>query len=150
MFDVDRRAATVRLEVARMNFGFCSFSAANFLNNGAAMRFHLLAICALTAFASPAAAAPVFLECTLDTKEGKQPWSISLNEEAGMITFSHPYATMTQRAIFTPDKVMWSEGDLSIDRTTLKFTRSLRLLASKQPPEVTYGSCAVSQKKRAF
>ena len=38
---------------------------------------------------TPAYAAPVYLDCYLDTKEGRQYWSISLNEERGTIAWDH-------------------------------------------------------------
>src|SRR5690242_10877969 len=92
-------------------------------------------------------AAPLYLDCYLNTKEGKQPWSISLNEEQRTITFSHSRATATSPAIFTSDKVAWGGGDLWIDRTTLKFVRDVRLGGlSLGPPDE--GMCSISRKKR--
>lgn len=111
-----------------------------------------LAVAAVAAvvIGQPAFAAPVYLDCTIPNEEGgQQPWTISLNEEAGTLTFSHSLRTGTTRAVFTPDKVIWADGDLYIDRATLAFTRHARFGGKElSPPEV--GTCKVSAKKRAF
>lgn len=95
-----------------------------------------------------ALAAPVSLDCYLDTKSGQQKWSISLNEDQGSLTYSHELATGTTKAMFTPDAVIWGEGDMSIDRVTLAFARKNTF--GGRLSGIDRGKCVVSQRKRAF
>lgn len=112
------------------------------------MRRLLVASVALLA-STAASAKPVYLDCLLDSGGGEEiAWAISLNEEAGTITFSHKYATKTERANFTPDFVTWGGGDMKIDRSSLKFSRTFDLGSIHN---VHAGQCKLDVgKKRAF
>ena len=110
-----------------------------------------MAVAVTVIASSPAIAAPVHLSCFLTTTSGvKQDWSISLNEEAGTVTYSHPLATATEKATFTPDKVLWSKGDFSIDRSTLEFTRDATFGGLIKSQGADHGQCKISTKKRAI
>lgn len=114
------------------------------------MRIKMLGLALAVAVCSPAVAAPIYLDCWLPAKpSGQQPWSISLNEENASVTFSHPLATVTEKALFTPDEITWSKGDMKIDRTTLQFTRRMTFGGLIAPRPADVGQCKVSAKKRA-
>lgn len=109
------------------------------------MRLLMCFAAAMMTLPTAASAKPVYLDCSLSNGTKDMPWSISLNEEEGTITFSHEYATKTERAIFTPDFVTWAGGDMKIDRSTLAFTRAWEGKVSAQ------GTCKIAApKKRAF
>lgn len=98
----------------------------------------------------PAFAATIYLDCQMaDGNGGLSPWTISLNEEASRVTVTHPLATRTLTASFTPDVIIWDNGDFSLDRTTLVLTRrpTFRGEPLGRPDS---GQCAVNSKKRAI
>lgn len=105
---------------------------------------------ALAMSAQPALAATVYLDCSLpDGKGGQAPWMISLNEEASRVTVTHPLATRTLTASFTPDRIIWDSGDFTLDRTSLMLTRrpTFRGEPLGKPDS---GQCNISTKRRAI
>lgn len=110
-------------------------------------KFLFLAIATFFA-ATPAFAGSVGLKCILDTKNGPQEWSINLNEDAGTVTFAHPLATGRSPALFTPTEVIWGDGDLRINRTTLIFVRDLKF--GGRSLGIDYGKCELQKQERAF
>jgi hypothetical protein len=83
------------------------------------------------AFAAPAAAKVVELDCMMTNGDKDVPWQVSLNEEEGKVTYSHPNATVTRPAQFTPDAVVWDNGSsrakvsFAISRINLSFSRDV-------------------------
>jgi hypothetical protein len=111
---------------------------------------HLVLAAALAAFAQPALADTIYLDCLMpDGNGGQAAWTISLNEEASRVTVSHPLATRTLTAAFTPDKIIWDNGDFTLDRTSLVLTRrpTFRGEPLGKPDS---GQCRISEKKRAI
>ena len=107
------------------------------------MRKGIFALAAL-AMASPAMAAPVYLDCRLraGSDDGGAPellWHITLNEETGTVSWTIPESDVadTARAVFTADEVRWNS--LTINRTTLAFTR--RFSWPSGQPLTTHGRC---------
>lgn len=111
---------------------------------------YFAASAALAMIAQPALAAPVYLDCSLpDGKGGQSPWTISLNEEASRVTVTHPLATRTLTASFTPDSIIWDSGDFTLDRTSLMLTR--RPTFRGEPlGKPDFGQCRISTKKRTI
>lgn len=110
---------------------------------------HLALTTALLAMAQPALAATIYLDCSMpDGKGGQAPWTISLNEEASRVTVTHPIATRTLTASFTPDNIIWDGGDFTLDRTSLVLTRrpTFRGEPLGNPDS---GQCKISSRKRA-
>lgn len=105
---------------------------------------------ALVTIAQPAFANTIYLDCTMpDGNGGQAPWTISINEEASRVTVTHPMATRTIPASFTPDNIIWDNGDFTLDRSTLVLTR--RPTFQGQPLGATdSGQCKISTKKRAI
>ena len=101
------------------------------------------------AIATPALAAPVYLDCVLQRPDGPQKWTLSLNEEQATVTYSHPLASGTTKAIFTPDAVTWGPDWITnrIDRSTLEFTQIAQIASERS---VARGACKISTRKRAF
>ena len=112
------------------------------------VRFTLIAT--LLTVGQPAFATTVYLDCSMpDGNGGLAPWTISLNEEASRVTISHPLATRTLQASFTPDSVIWDSGDFTLDRTSLELVRrpTFRGEPLGKPDS---GKCKISAKKRAI
>lgn len=105
---------------------------------------------ALVTIAQPVSASTIYLECSMSDGKGSQaPWTISLNEEASRLTVTHPVATRTLTASFTPDKVIWDGGDFTLDRTSLVLTRRPTFRGEPLgPPD--FGKCEISTRKRAI
>lgn len=103
---------------------------------------------AIFCMASPALAQSVSLSCTLDTKDGPKIWDVNLNETAGTVTFTHSMGTYRARAFFTPTEVIWANGDVRIDRTSLAFTR--RLTFGGKDLGTDRGKCELLKEQRAF
>lgn len=102
--------------------------------------------------AYPALAAPVYLDCQMPKEKGSAetvPWTVALNEEAGTVTWTHPLQTNTGKAQFTPDHIIFSDGGLIIDRTTLRFKRQFTF-RGEVLGEPDFGQCKVSERKRAI
>lgn len=115
------------------------------------MRIGTIAIgAALALVTTPALAANTYLKCKIPKGDGTfAPWTLSVNEDAGRVTATHPKATRTVRASFTPDKIVWDRGDFSLDRTTLVLT--LRPTLYGKPIGKPYsGQCEIDEKKRAI
>ncbi len=113
-------------------------------------KWSLIGAVLLMGAASPAIGAPVYLDCVLQREKGPQPWTLSLNEEAGTVTATHPMATYTEKASFTPDAVLWGSEMVqnSVDRSTLAFTQTLSIGSTYKKTE--QGHCKLSERKRAF
>jgi len=92
---------------------------------------YAVAVLLLSTIPNAAYAAPVDLKCYLETESGRQDWAITLNEETGTVTYSHPMRTATVKAIFTAEEVIWSYGDLKINRVNLSFVRDLGLMGPR-------------------
>lgn len=96
--------------------------------------------------ATPAMAAPVYLECRLSGGQSGQEltWNITINESAGRIDYTIPennVAVSDVRAVFTADTV--SFNSITLDRNDLTITRTGTLPAR--------GQCRVVQRRgRAF
>lgn len=101
--------------------------------------------------AVPAVAAPVYLDCLLGAAgEPATSWTLNLNEDQGTVTFQHSHGSGTMRALFTPDKVSWLDGSLTVDRVTLKFTRIVKSRGQTLGP-ADEGTCKVAAApQRAF
>lgn len=106
-------------------------------------------------------AAPVYLRCQLDPgAQGgmggedllvKEPMDVTLNEDAGMVTYTLPSIgrAFTVPAVFTADKV--SFRGFTIDRVNLAFLRDMsHLQAPGRAPIIDKGSCTLVEVKRAF
>lgn len=120
-------------------------------SEGNEMRTITIAIgSALALAATPAFAANTYLKCEIPKGDGVfTSWALSVNEDAGRVTATHPKATRTVRASFTPDKIVWDRGDFSLDRTTLILT--LRpTLYGKPIGEPISGQCKIDERKRAI
>jgi hypothetical protein len=114
-------------------------------------RIVLAAVIVVTA-SSSALAVPVYLDCQMPSKKGSAemvPWTIALNEEAGTVTWSHSLGTNTGKAQFTPDHIIFSDGGLTIDRTSLQLTRQL-IFRGEKIGDADYGQCKVSVRKRTI
>ena len=105
----------------------------------------------LIGFATSASGKPVYLTCKLSTED----WSISLNENAGTLTYTRAWdgksATETVAASYGPDFVTWgTQGMLTtehkIDRSTLKFTRTYTVV--NNPPMSQQGTCKLAAAKK--
>lgn len=111
------------------------------------IRFILVGAVAIGA-SSSAAAAPVYLDCYLDTKHGRQDWSVSLNEEQSRVVASNPAATTTFNADFGPYVIEWGSdvAEFTIVRTNGTFMRMFKV------PEIDLdtGRCALSTAKRVL
>jgi len=107
---------------------------------------------AMAAVPSAANAAPIYLKCQLEQDVGKQaPWDVTLNEEAGTVTYSFPELgrAYTVPGVFTVDKVTFR--GFAIDRTNFAFQRDLSSLqAPGRAPIIDYGRCALAEVRRAF
>ena len=97
-------------------------------------------------------AAPVYLQCQLTQDVGqKAPWDVTLNEEAGTVTYTFPELgrAYTVPGVFTAGKVTFRS--FTINRTNFAF---LRDLSSLQAPDraalIDHGRCALAEVKRAF
>lgn len=116
------------------------------------MKYVVATALAIFALAEPALAQPIYLDCQMPQEKNSTtmvPWTIALNEEAGTVTWSHPLATNTGRAQFTPDHVIFSDGGLTIDRTTLQLKRQV-VFRGEKIGEPDYGQCRISERKRAI
>jgi hypothetical protein len=101
----------------------------------------------------PAAqAAPTFLTCTLETKNGPSQFDVQLNEEAGTVSYFTHRTQMTVRkpAIFTPEKVNFF--GFEINRRSLSFQRDNTDSAfyNASEPAVDVGKCVLDRAVRAF
>ena len=113
------------------------------------MKFVLAII--LASVPCSAYAAPIYLKCQLDQDVGKAPWDVTLNEEAGMVTYLFPDSgrAYTVRGVFTAEKVTFN--GFTVDRTNFGFQRDLSgLQASGRPPLIDRGRCTLATAKRAF
>lgn len=119
------------------------------------------AMFALALMPCSASAAPVYLKCQLDQggpggaggddQAAKAPMDITLNEEAGTVTyvFSQIGQAFTVRGVFTVDKVTFR--GFTVDRTNLQFQRDLSdLQAPGRTPIIDRGRCTLAEVKRAF
>ncbi|MFL0357381.1 hypothetical protein ACI5KX_12985 [Erythrobacter sp. GH1-10] len=106
------------------------------------MKIALIAL-PIALLATPAMAETVELECYLDTEQGRQDWSVNLNEGSRTVTFAHQYGKQTNPAVFKANEIRWAFGDLRIDRTTLQFTR--RNSYGKRDLGTDTGQCRVAQ-----
>lgn len=115
------------------------------------MKLVTLAIAATFALvAQPALAQTTYLKCEMPLgRGGFEAWSLAVNEDAGRVTATHPSATRTVRASFTPDHIIWDEGDFSLDRVTLVLTIRMRLFG-KPLGEPRSGQCEVDARERAI
>jgi hypothetical protein len=101
---------------------------------------------AAATLAMPAnAAAITYLECTMSKGGGEDAvWKIALDETAKTVSFEHFAASGIERAIFTADKVTWSDGRMVISRVDLTFSRT-------SLGHTDVGKCkVVNPPKRAF
>lgn len=126
----------------------------------------LLVFIALSLGASPAVAAPVYLECHLagGTKPGEDVfrWDIALNEEAGTVSYTIANGAKVRNhpALFTATEVSWNTlvensiirgGGLTIDRLDLTFTRKPLQIGNNPPSGGALGRCkVVNTPSRAF
>lgn len=119
------------------------------------------AAAALALVPCSAYAAPVYLKCQLDPgAQGgaggedllvKAPMEVTLNEDAGMVTYTLPTIgrAFTVPGAFTADKV--SFRSFTIDRTNLAFQRDMsHLQAPGRAPIIDRGRCTLVEVKRAF
>lgn len=98
----------------------------------------------------PALARTIYLSCEMPLSAGAvEPWTIAVNEEAGRVTATHPKATRTVRASFTPDHIIWDRGDFSLDRVTLVLTIRMTLFG-KPLGEPRSGQCEIDSRERAI
>ena len=98
-------------------------------------------------------AAPVYLKCQLDPgatggtggedHATKAPIDVTLNEEAGTVTYSFPTMgrAYTVRGVFTASQVQFN--GFSIDRTNFAFQRSTLGVIDR-------GRCSLAAVERAF
>ena len=86
----------------------------------------------------------VYLECQMTDGDQLLPWQFALDEAAQTVAFEHPMGSGVKRGTFTSTKVIWNDGRMEIDRTTLTFSRTALGLTDK-------GQCKVmTPPKRAF
>jgi hypothetical protein len=95
---------------------------------------------------APAAAAPVYLHCTID--EAKLPFDVTLDEEKGTAAFKRASDLATVPASFTVDEASYEENlagivrvKTRINRKTLEVT-SLAQVSGK-PGEPRHGQCEI-------
>jgi hypothetical protein len=117
------------------------------------MRLAFPALAAIL-ISSGASAAPVMLNCVIDTQnDGPLNIDLQLNEQAGTVSYSFPQRgnSFTTRAIFTPNHVAF--GSFAISRTELTIQRK-NDGEFDQPvfhlPPVENGKCGLDTRKRAF
>ena len=117
------------------------------------MRSAFLALAAVFV-SSGANAAPIMLNCIIDTQNGGPlKMEVQLNEEAGIVSYSFPQRgnSFTKRAIFAPDHVAF--GSFLVSRTDLSVQRKndgeFDQRVFRLPP-VEYGKCSLDTRKRAF
>lgn len=101
-------------------------------------------------------AAPINLECQLSGSSGQTPadapwdWTLTIYESEGRVVQTNPNATVEKRAIISASMVRMpsSTGEISVDRTTLAFRRTITLGGGEM---VTDGRCRVARPvRRAF
>ena len=112
---------------------------------------------AAVAFATPAAAAPTYLVCTFESKEGKPPvlLDVTADEANGQVTtLVQSTGHMEKRpAIFSPTAVKWSGSgsfglSYNLSRTDLTLERVLSINGSSFP---NTAKCEIQETpKRAF
>jgi hypothetical protein len=98
-------------------------------------------------WANPAHAAKItYLECNVPAGEEIILWKLALDEAAQTVSWEHPFASGTDRAIFSSEKVSWKRGRFQISRVTLQFSRENFLGGGTDT-----GQCkVVNPPKRAF
>ncbi len=102
-----------------------------------------------------AEAAPVYLECHLNTTDGLQSFDVQLNEGANSVTYSYERSgqtlSFTAKGFYGPERVAFSS--FAVSRVDLSFERDNRDSAffkySKWNP-VDKGQCAINKQQRAF
>lgn len=83
-----------------------------------------------------------YLNCSLNGN----PWEVSLNEEAGRVSYVHSNGVVYEQAVFTADSVVWESriGRFTISRVDLSLTFTMG-------ENVTRGECTMTQApNRAF
>ncbi|NIJ34951.1 hypothetical protein [Sphingomonas oligoaromativorans] len=121
---------------------------------------HVIAL-ALIIIPCAAQAAPIYLKCQLnpgatgggggDDLISKAPMDVTLNEEAGTVTYLFPGVgrAYTVRAAFTSDKVTFN--GFTVNRTNFVFQRDMSALqAPGRPAIIDEGRCWLAEVKRAF
>jgi hypothetical protein len=113
----------------------------------------LVSLAALTALPGPAFARPVYLSCVIPDHGVPEYFNMTVDEDAGRVSLFYPRTgtSWTSSAIFSPDRVVFSDRVLMIDSTLNRISLAYTETRHVGGTLSTIGRCKLqAPPKRAF